>query len=147
MRFLKENLETDNEGHELSPEQISYFKNSKARNKDGELLVCYHGTPNPGFTEFDPRKAKSQFGNYKFDKYNVNYFTTSLETAEGYTEIGLGDVDGERKNIYACYLNIENPYIVDNHSTAEIKNFKNIKDKKIREVELKAFEKLMDLFE
>ena len=126
--------------------QLDYFKNSKIRDKDGKLLVCYHGTPNPGFTKFNPREAKSQFGDYKFEKYNVNYFTTSLETAQGYTELGIGDVDGQYKNIYACYLNITNPYIVNNKTEDDMenyisKNWNNIKDPTIRDKEIRSFER------
>ena len=126
--------------------QLDYFKNSKIRDKDGKLLVCYHGTPNPGFTKFNPREAKSQFGDYKFEKYNVNYFTTSLETAQGYTELGIGDVDGQYKNIYACYLNITNPYIVNNKTENDMenyisKNWNNIKDPTIRDKEIRSFER------
>ena len=36
----------DSDGNELSPEQQEYFKNSKVVDKDGNLLVVYHGTNN-----------------------------------------------------------------------------------------------------
>jgi len=121
--------EYDSEGNLLSPEQIEFFKNSKVRDEQGRLLVCYHGTKNPGFQEFEPQYAKSQFGNYKFKGANVNYFTSNKESAKGYTEMGY-ERDG---NIYACYLNIENPYIVDNETQSEIKSWQNIKDRKIRQ--------------
>ena len=121
--------------HEES--QQEYFKNSKIRDKDGNLLVCYHGTPTPGFKEFNPKEAKSQFGDYKFDKYNINYFTTNKKVAQGYTELGTDTGD----NIYACYLNITNPYIVDNETAADMRRWNNIKDKNIRNKQLNAFEK------
>lgn len=41
----------DSDGNELSPEQQEYFKNSKVVDKDGNLLVVYHGSPSK-FTEF-----------------------------------------------------------------------------------------------
>lgn len=142
--YFKESTEiTDSEGNVLTQEQINFFKSSKARNRKGQLLVCYHGTPTPGFIEFNPREAKSQFGDYKFEKYNVNYFTTNLDTARGYTQMGVGDVDDKYKNIYAVYLNIQNPYIVDNSTPAEIKSWQNVRDKRIREIELKAFDRLV----
>lgn len=50
---LKKN--TDNLGRELSAEQAEYFKDSKVRDKDGNLLVMYHQTEGD-FTVFDPRK-------------------------------------------------------------------------------------------
>ena len=130
--------EYDSEGNLLSPEQIEFFKNSKARDEQGRLLVCYHGTQNPGFTEFEPRYSKSQFGKYKFKNANVNYFTSNKSSAEGYTEFGF-EKDG---NIYACYLNIENPYIVDNETEDDIKSWRNIKDRKIRQKQLNYFKRV-----
>ena len=44
----------DSVGNILTKEQIEYFKDSKIRDKSGNLLVCYHGTQNPGFKEFNP---------------------------------------------------------------------------------------------
>jgi hypothetical protein len=34
----------DNDGRTLSNGQAEYFKDSKIRDKDGNLLVVYHGT-------------------------------------------------------------------------------------------------------
>lgn len=110
-----ENKENKNLKEDLTKEQEEYFKDSKIRDEKGNLLVCYHGTVNPGFKEFNAPKGKSQFGEYKFRKYNVNYFTTSKETARGYTKLGNGDV-------YACYLNVVNPYIVNNETEDDIKS-------------------------
>ena len=126
---------------DLSKEQEEYFKNSKIRDKNGNLLVCYHGTENPGFTEFDARKGKSQFGDYKFDNYNINYFTTNKETAIGYTEIGI-----ERdNNVYACYLNIVNPYVVNNKTKDDMyRTWQNIKDETIRNKEIDYFKRFYD---
>lgn len=130
--------EYDSEGNQLSVKQAEFFKNSKVRDSQGRLLVCYHGTKNPGFTEFDPRYADSQFGAYKFRGANVNYFASNKESAIGYTEIGI-ERDG---NVYACYLNITNPYIVDNETEAEIRSWRNIKDRKIREKQIKYFKRV-----
>lgn len=137
---------TNNKGQELTPAQEKFFSKSKARDSKGNLLVCYHGTTKPGFNEFNPSKGNSQFGNYKFKNYNVNYFTTSFDVAQGYTDIGIGgltDEDNDYKNIYACYLNIENPYIVDNSTKNEIKTWQGIQDKNIRKVELENFDRIM----
>ena len=123
---------------DLTKEQEAYFKDSKIRDEKGNLLVCYHGTENPGFKEFDARKGKSQFGDYKFNDYNVNYFTTNKETAIGYTEIGIE----ENGNVYACYLNIVNPYIVNNKTEDDMyRSWQNIRDDKIREKEILYFER------
>lgn len=137
---LKEELsnEYDSEGNQLTKEQVDFFKNSKVRDEQGRLLVCYHGTKNPGFTEFKPQQSKSQFGAYKFKNVNVNYFASNKESASGYTELGY-EKDG---NIYACYLNIVNPYIVDNETEDEIKSWRNIKDRKIRQKQLNYFKRV-----
>ena len=130
---------TDSLGNTLTQEQIEYFKNSKIVNSNGNLLVCYHGSPNAGFKEFNPKDNKSQFGKYKFGDHNVNYFTTDRNSAASYTEFGYDD-----GTIYECYINIVNPFIVDNKSEADIKTHLNIKDDRLRKRELDLFEKIFD---
>ncbi len=44
----------DSEDNTLSEQQAEYFKDSKVRDADGNLLVVYHGTPNATFTVFRP---------------------------------------------------------------------------------------------
>lgn len=124
---------------DLSKQQEEYFKNSKVRDKDGNLIVCYHGTPTPGFKEFG-KERNSQFGKYKFGDANVNYFTTNKEAASSYTYLGY-EKDG---NVYACYINIENPYIVDNESEAKMRSSFNLKDKKLREKEVQLFDNIFN---
>ena len=101
--------EVPSKGRPLSKGQEDFFRNSKIRDGDGNLLVCYHGTEHPGFGSFDSRKGSSQFGRHKFRNANVNYFTTSEDVAVGYTDMGVR----EGGNVYACYLNVENPYVID----------------------------------
>lgn len=125
---------------ELSRQQQNYFKDSKIRDDEGNLIVCYHGTPNPGFDEFNPKNSKSQFGNYKFGSYNVNYFTKDKDSARSYTNIGID----EGNNLYACYLNIINPYIVDNKTEAEMKTSFNIKDNRLRQKEIQLFDRIFN---
>ena len=59
---------TDSKGNTLTPDQEAFFGNSKAVDKDGNLLVLYHGTPRAGFTEF-----------------TSGWFTTSKEDAISYS--------------------------------------------------------------
>lgn len=42
----------DNSGNELSESQNEYFKDSKVRDENGNLMVMYHGTPSGNFTVF-----------------------------------------------------------------------------------------------
>ena len=44
---------TDNKGRKLSKEQQNYFKDSKVRDNNGNLITVYHGTPTGGFTIYD----------------------------------------------------------------------------------------------
>ena len=51
----------DSEGRELSAEQQEFFKDSKVRDENGNLLVMYHGTTQGGFTEFMVSKHTGYF--------------------------------------------------------------------------------------
>ena len=66
--------EQDASGNALTAAQSDYFKDSKARDKDGNLLVLYHGTANAGFTVFEPSRGK----------LGGNWFTTSKKDADSY---------------------------------------------------------------
>lgn len=101
MKFrLVESIEKeyDSLNRELSPEQIEFFKDSKVRDEEGRLLVCYHGSSNK-FTEFshDFLGTASDSGMYG-DGF---YFTDNIEDAKEY-----GDI------IYEVYLNMKNPLII-----------------------------------
>lgn len=47
----------DSDGTQLSEGQQEYFKDSKMRDKDGNLKVMYHGTERAGFTVFDTARS------------------------------------------------------------------------------------------
>lgn len=79
----------DSDGNTLTEEQAEFFKDSKVRDENGNLIVAYHGTRKGGFTVFNR---------------NHNYYTDSRETAESYAPSGV---------VYAGYLNITKPYIID----------------------------------
>ena len=87
--------ERDSLGNELSQEQQEFFKDSKVRDENGNLLVVYHGSPRK-FTVFDSTKVTR-------GKHNINFFTPDRSYAEG---VGFG----RNGVIYTCYLNIKNPY-------------------------------------
>lgn len=125
------------ESNNTSPRQEEYFKNSKIRDSKGNLIPVYHGSKEKNIKVFDPRKGKSQFGDYKFGNAVINYFTKDKDTAIGYTEIGKED-----DNVYEVYLNIENPYIVNNETASEIKSHSNIKDKKLRDKQVAYFDRI-----
>ena len=151
-RYIKANQSEvhDSEGNALTPAQISYFKDSKVRDSKGNLLVCYHGTQNAGFEEFLPQDFTDALF-YKFGKANVCCFTTDLETAKSYSGCSFKKLDngekvevapydfidnanGKKSGVYAVYLNIKNPLVVDpddslydSASIYDTRNWKNIK--------------------
>ena len=101
----------DSEGKTLTKEQAEYFKDSKIRDKEGNLLVMYHGTTRGGFTVFDGGKDYWYFTNdkkysYAFEgrKKNGQFYPYTKERME------KGEATPQR---YKVYLNVKNPYIAD----------------------------------
>lgn len=95
---------TDNKGRKLSKGQQEYFKDSKARDEEGNLVTVYHGSNTYGFTVFDSAKVN---GNYKFGDKNIAFFTSSKDVANTYLS---GE---ETSGVYKGYLNLKNPLIID----------------------------------
>ena len=79
----------DSDGMKLSKKQVEYFKDSKVRDEEGNLLVVYHGTRKADFTVFNRTHT---------------YFTDSKDMADSYSPNREG---------YKGYLNITNPFVVD----------------------------------
>ena len=82
---------TDSQGRELSPEQVEFFRDSKVRDEDGNLMVVYHGT-DAAFTVFDREKGRSNMD------IQGSFFSPWELDAKGY---------GEKVGKY--YLNLKNP--------------------------------------
>lgn len=85
------NTSVDSEGNELTSEQQEYFKDSKVRDEDGNLLVVYHGSYED-FTVFDKTKGRANMdiqGSF-FSPWEI-------------------DAGGYGPNVKAYYLNITNP--------------------------------------
>ena len=117
IRSMKQNTNkaTDSKGRTLTKQQQEYFKDSKVRDENGNLLVMYHGTEanvgipeNNWFTIFDIDKA-GRHGNMLGDGF---YFTSDRSHAEQYAHT--------KGNIYETYLNIKNPLELNNFSTGEL---------------------------
>lgn len=68
----------DTEGNELSTEQQEFFKDSKMRDEQGNLIPMYHGTDTPNFTVFNPE--------YSDDGISL-FFTSNPEVANTYTSL------------------------------------------------------------
>ena len=106
---LKEDLELskeyDSEGNQLTKEQAEFFKNSKVRDNQGRLLVCYHGTD----ADFDEFKREFMGTNPRFKIQGGGYAGANegfFFTNDKWYASHLG------KNVKKCYLNITNPLTV-----------------------------------
>ena len=84
----------NSDGQQLTPQQQEYFKDSKIRNDNGDLLVVYHGT------------------DADFNEFNMRDFGKDGETAEGFgiyltDNPDVANAYGERS--IKAYANITNP--------------------------------------
>lgn len=100
----------DTQGNSLTQEQQEYFKNSKVRDENGNLIIMYHGTPYGGFTIF---------------KNALNYFTPSKEYVERYHSPSASSIRGRydpatQEQTYEVYLNIEKPFDINNDTDRKI---------------------------
>ena len=96
--------ERDSSGRELSPQQQEYFKDSKIRDADGNLMVVYHST-DADFTVFDREKLGSLT--------DINAMDVSLAAT---SHVGFWfNSDDLREKTYQSkvlvgYLNVKRPY-------------------------------------
>lgn len=90
----------DSEGNALTKEQAEFFKDSKVRDENGNLLVVYHGSPSK-FTVFN-HKYLNVHGNSHGRGF---YFTEKRSLAEGY--------ERENGQLLKGYLNVTNPLSED----------------------------------
>lgn len=100
----------DSKGNALNRKQAEYFEDSKVRDKDGNLLVMYHGTPNAGFTVFRTGAYFSEDKNYA-DKYQ----------GQGASSLGYKKT-ADSPDTYAVYLNITKPFDTRNKKERDIFN-------------------------
>ncbi len=89
--LYSKNTSVDSEGNELTNEQQEYFKDSKVRDEDGNLLVVYHGSYED-FTVFDKTKGRANM-----DIQGMFFSPWEI------------DAGGYGPNVKAYYLNITNP--------------------------------------
>ena len=91
-----------------------WFKGSKIVDKDGNPLVCYHGTPNAGFEEFKP----------------MSHFTKNKDYADVYQGRSASSIQykptADNPQTYEVYLSIKNPF--------------DTRDRKAREIYLTEYE-------
>ena len=98
----------DNQGRNLTKEQQAYFKDSKVRDENGNLLTMYHGTPNGDFTVFK----------------DGTYFTQNKEYADRYQEPGASSISTgktkENPKTYEVYLDIKKPFDINDPKAREV---------------------------
>jgi hypothetical protein len=104
--------EVDENGlkYKLSPEQEAFFKDSKVRDEDGNLMKMYHGSPNGHITEFRPG----------------TYFTKDKKYANGYQnpEASYISLSGFKEvndpKTYEVYINSKNPFTLNDSRARDI---------------------------
>lgn len=117
---------TDSNGRTLTNAQIEFFKDSKIRDENGNLLVMYHGTNNE-FTIFDIKKAGINYSGYSSLGKGF-YFTPSKKLAENWSN------GGKNNRVVEVYLNLKNPFFMGTGSN-------EISIKKLEEIIVNDFEK------
>ena len=89
---------SDSRGRQLTNEQAEYFKDSKVRDENGNLMVVYHGTPNGDFTQFK----------------DGTYFTDNKEYADRYQNPGASSISSGKTasnpKTFEVYLDIKKPF-------------------------------------
>lgn len=95
----------DSEGNILTDNQAKFFEKSKIRDKDGNLLLVYHGTPTGGFTVF---------------RNGLTYFTANRDYAKRYTRVAGTGRNGNTPQVYEGYINIKKPFSLDDKKAKDI---------------------------
>lgn len=107
---IKKSLK-DSEGNDLTTEQAEFFKDSKVRDDEGDLLVVYHGTGPKNFTIFDSDK-ETYHGRGGVIK--GTWLTDSIENAKKFIY--------DKGNLMTLYVNAKNPLIMDYEDANSIKS-------------------------
>lgn len=98
----------DSDGNSLSAGQRDYFKDSKIRDNNGNLMVMYHGTPNGSHNTFR----------------SGSYFTPDAAYAKKYQNPSASSLSSGKKAInpktYRVYLNITKPFDTRNATERDI---------------------------
>lgn len=107
-------LNTDNQGRTLSKGQQEFFKDSKVRDKKGNLKVLYHGTPNE-FYRFD----YSHIGDNGTALGKGFYLAENINSAKAYAT----NENGKNGHVLEVYANITKPMSLK-EKTISRSNFK-----------------------
>lgn len=114
---VKFSLSEDNQGRQLSEQQQEYFKDSKVRDDEGNLLTVYHGT-NADFNIFDKAKIGANTNNEGIFGKGF-YFTENQDLAKGYNrKDGKVAKDGSGRTM-ELYLDMKKPFYWNEINTQE----------------------------
>ena len=111
----------DSHDNKLSKEQVKFFKDSKARDEDGNLLVLYHGTSTEQrITTFKTTEGWRTGLWMSTDHATAVHFARAMEYVENdpsddtklFTKENSSNGTG-RQGVYELYANVKNPLIVD----------------------------------
>ena len=103
---IRYSIENDSSGKKLSEGQKKFFKDSKVRDENGNLITAYHGTDTE-FNVFERKEIGKNFSLSGNERIGGFYFTNSKSSADYY---------GRNGRVGEYYLNITNPYILNAHS-------------------------------
>lgn len=112
---MKFSLDEDSQGNKLTKAQQEFFKDSKVRDDNGNLLVVYHGT-NSEFYEFDKSKIKIDNLGKGF------YFVDNKEIADSYA-LRRTEERGGKERVVSGYIDSIKPFDISNISDEEIKSY------------------------
>ena len=111
-------ISKDNKDRDLSEEQKEFFKDSKVRDEDGNLLTVYHGT-RADFNVFDIGKSGDNYGGWS-ESGKGFYFTDDIKEAQRYAEDSASDGSEKIKEVY---LNITNPFDTSEDYSSRLEEF------------------------
>lgn len=100
----KQFSDRDSDGNTLTAEQMEYFKDSKVRDAEGNLLVVYHGTRSGGFNEFS-HDAIGSATDYGY--LGRGFYFTGRESVAKYYAGYLNSSEVKKG-----YVNVTNPIIL-----------------------------------
>ena len=112
---------TDNQGRTLTKEQQEYFKDSKVRDENGNLLTMYHGT-RADFNVFDINRSGQNYENNWSASGKGHYFTENKYSAEDWAG---ASIENDTIKVKESYINIKNPFYSYEPYTEELSQLKD----------------------
>jgi len=122
----KYSLSTDSQGRELSKQQQEYFKNSKVRDENGNLIIMNHATPDASFTVFKDAKQGKNSSKYYNQKGELGrgFYFSDLQSSYNIWNNWVERETQKPAQSMKVYLDIKNPfYVTNNKINQDVKNY------------------------